>query len=265
MVRSLLLIIFLSVSVSFLISCKEEKKLSSGFIDADYVYISAYESGILEKLYVARGQEVKVGQKLFETDIHQADANLETFKHIELAAASAYEGSGIGYNMYKKLTSVNAAAEKDLWFVEHVHRAIGELEKAVQSQIKYKKWLLEQTIQTSPYNAIVFDILYRKGENVQNGKPVVVLLPPENIKAVFFVNGDIAGKLKLGSKVSVATGDTKTVAAEVSYISPKPEYTDPFIYSLKNNKKFMYMIEARFAAKDSQNLHPGQPVEVDIN
>ena len=108
-------------------------------------------------------------------------------------------------------------------------------------------------------------VFYREGEYAHAGKPVVCLLPPDNIKAIFFVDGKIVNHLKLGDKVSVNLTDIPaSVTAIISYISSKPEYTDPFIYSLKNNEKYTYLIEAKFQSKDSEKLHPGQPIEVNI-
>lgn len=43
-------------------------------------------------------------------------------------------------------------------------------------------WDVQQTTIVSPVNAKVFDIIYRAGERPSAGKPIISLLPPENIK-----------------------------------------------------------------------------------
>jgi HlyD family secretion protein len=46
-------------------------------------------------------------------------------------------------------------------------------------------WDVQQTTIVSPVNAKVFDIIYRAGERPSAGKPIISLLPPENIKVRF--------------------------------------------------------------------------------
>ena len=206
------------------------------------------------------------------------------------------EGTGIGDKMYTTLEKDKAVSYKDQQQITHIHKAalkmsqaliawvkyqqlperpnkiatVESIKKALEAQITHTKWEMEQVTQTAPDDAYIFDVFYRNGEFVQAGKPVVSLLIPKNIKAIFFVDGKIVNQLKLGGKVLVKlTNVTKQLTANISYISPNPEYTDPFIYSLKNNEKYMYLIEARFDAAleanhNSPQLHPGQPIELII-
>ena len=48
-------------------------------------------------------------------------------------------------------------------------------------------WKLQQKEIASPRRGLVFDTLYRVGEWVAAGNPVVELLPPENLEIRFFV------------------------------------------------------------------------------
>jgi HlyD family secretion protein len=48
-------------------------------------------------------------------------------------------------------------------------------------------WDVQQTTIVSPVNAKVFDIIYRAGERPSAGRPIISLLPPENIKVRFFI------------------------------------------------------------------------------
>ena len=53
----------------------------------------------------------------------------------------------------------------------------------------------------APQAGLVFDTLYREGEWVPAGSPVVRMLPPENIKVRFFVPEAVLGALKPGASV----------------------------------------------------------------
>lgn len=125
------------------------------------------------------------------------------------------------------------------------------------------EWNVRQKTQTAPQAGLVFDTLYREGEFVGAGSPVVVLLPPANIKVRFFVPEPALGALRAGESVRMTLdGRAAPLAATVSYVSPQAEFTPPVLYNRDNRAKLVYMIEAVFAPADARDLHPGQPVGV---
>ena len=126
-------------------------------------------------------------------------------------------------------------------------------------------WSFDQKQQFAPADAVVHDTLYRAGEYVVAGNPVVVLLPPTNIKARFFVPEDKLAQIKTGAAVTVQVdGAAHPFTATVNYRSTSPEYTPPVIYSRENRATLVYMIEATFAPADAADLRPGQPVDVSL-
>lgn len=135
--------------------------------------------------------------------------------------------------------------------------------KSAQAQLAQAEWKLEQKTQRIPVGGKVNDVLYREGEFVPAGSPVVSLLPPQNIKLRFFVPEATLGTLRLGQDVVVqCDGCASPVPAKISYVSSAPEYTSPLIYSKENRASLVFMIEARPAPERAQTLHPGQPVEI---
>ncbi|HJV86481.1 MAG TPA: HlyD family efflux transporter periplasmic adaptor subunit [Noviherbaspirillum sp.] len=138
--------------------------------------------------------------------------------------------------------------------------------KAAQAQLAQADWRLEQKTQRIPVAGEVADTLYREGEFVQAGSPVVSLLPPQNIKVRFFIPEPLLGTLRLGQDVSLQCDGCKApIPAKISYVSSSPEYTAPLIYSKENRATLVFMIEARPAPAQAQLLHPGQPVEVHLS
>jgi len=135
--------------------------------------------------------------------------------------------------------------------------------KAAEAQLAQAEWRVSQKTQRMPVGGAVADVLYREGEFVQAGSPVVSVLPPQNIKLRFFVPEATLGTLRLGQTVSVQCDGCKaTVPAKISYLSSAPEYTSPLIYSKENRAALVFMIEARPAPEQAATLHPGQPVEI---
>jgi len=143
---------------------------------------------------------------------------------------------------------------------------IGAAEAAVQAQeaaLAKAEWDLSQKRQNAPQAGVVFDTLYREGEWVGAGRPVVVLLPPPNVKVRAFVPETQIGKIQYGEQIQVLVdGLREPLIGKVSFISPQVEYTPPVIYSQESRSKLVVMIEIRFDPKTAAILHPGQPVDV---
>ena len=97
---------------------------------------------------------------------------------------------------------------------------------------------------------LVVDTLYRPGEWVPAGAPVVSLLPPANVKIRFYVPETTVGTLRLGDAVSVhCDGCGADIAAAIRFIAPQAEFTPPVIYSRENRAKLVFLVEARPRAR----------------
>jgi HlyD family secretion protein len=137
--------------------------------------------------------------------------------------------------------------------------------RAQEAALARAVWDLAQKRQSAPQDGLVFDTLYRQGEWVAAGRPVVVLLPPPNIKVRAFVSEAKVGAIHPGDAVRVMVdGAGDAFAGKVSYISPQAEYTPPVIYSRETRTKLVFMVEATFEPATAARLHPGQPVEVEF-
>jgi HlyD family secretion protein len=139
--------------------------------------------------------------------------------------------------------------------------------EAAKARVEQAAWTLSQKSQAAPAAALVFDTLYSQGEWVPAGRPVAVLLPPENIKIRFFVSEEMVGKIALGQEAQVrfdgaAAGAKGDVPVRISYVSAQAEYTPPILYSSDNRAKLVFLVEARPEPAQASLLHPGQPVDV---
>lgn len=135
--------------------------------------------------------------------------------------------------------------------------------EAARAQLTQADWRLVQKTVKAPLAADVADVLFREGELVPAGTPVISLLAPQHLRARFFVPQAQLGALKLGQKVTLSCDGCKgPVSAAVSFIAREAEYTAPLIYSKENRATLVFMIEATPAPEAAAALHPGQPLEV---
>ncbi len=286
-----------------------------GYVEGEFVYVASPLAGILEKLYVQRGDQVSAGDRLFDLDntpekaardeaqrrLAQAQANLQDaikarrpseIESIEAQlkqARAALEFSEIEFERQKKLLESGAVSnqaydrarstrdqdkervaqlEADLETANLGSRtdqikAAEENVRAQEATLARAEWDLSQKRQSAPQAGVIFDTLFREGEWVAAGRPVVALLPPENIKVRAFVPETQIGSIHYGETVRVTVDGVKEpFIGKVTFISPRAEFTPPVIYSREARSKLVFMIEARFDPTVSKNLHPGQPVDV---
>jgi HlyD family secretion protein len=135
--------------------------------------------------------------------------------------------------------------------------------QASRAALAQAQWRLDEKRVNAASGGLIFDTMYREGEWVPAGSPVVRMLPPGNVKVRFFIGEAVVGEMRLGRRVLIrCDGCSADVPATVSYISDEAEYTPQLIYSNDTRAKLVFMVEARPSPADATKLHPGQPVEV---
>jgi HlyD family secretion protein len=220
-----------------------------GYVEGEFVYVASPLAGQLETLSVQRGQQVTVGRPLFALDETAEKAAREQIK-------AALVLSEAELARQEKLFRSGVAASQDL------DRARSTRDQD-RKRLDQTDWSFDQKKQLAPQNGLVYDTLFRQGEWVAAGKPVVVLLPPQNIKVRAFIPETLVGAIQYGEAADVRIDGVKDpLVGKVSYISPRAEYTPPVIYSRETRAKLVFMVEFVFDAQAAANLHPGQPVEV---
>lgn len=141
-------------------------------------------------------------------------------------------------------------------------------EAAVRAQaaaVARAEWDLAQRRQAAAQAGLVFDVLFRPGEWVPAGRPVVALLPPAYVKVRAFVPEARVGSVRVGGPARVTVdGVADPFAGTVTFVSPKAEYTPPVIYSRESRDKLVFMVEISFPPDAAAKLHPGQPVDVEF-
>lgn len=135
--------------------------------------------------------------------------------------------------------------------------------QAAQQVLRQSEWRTQQKQQRAPADAMVADTFFRVGEWVQPGQPVVVLLPPGNTRARFFVPEGELGAIAMGQPVTLhCDGCGAPIPARIEFISTQAEYTPPVIYSNSQRSRLVFAVDARPDPKDGARLKPGQPIDV---
>lgn len=180
-----------------------------------------------------------------------SESELDQFRSQRDAARAALDSARA------ELATARLGARED-----EIRAAEAEL-AAATAAVARARWALDQKTQRAPTAGEVHEVLFRPGEFVATGAPVVVLLPPTHVKVRFFVSQARLAEVPPGREVEVRRdGAEAPVRARVSYVSTQPEFTPPVIYSRETRAKLVFMVEAAIPPEAAATLRPGQPVDV---
>jgi len=223
-----------------------------GYVEGEFVYVSSPLSGPLQALNVERGDRVTTGQPLFSLDDTVERAVLDQDQ-----ASLTFTQRDFERQTQLSLTP-GSAAVRDLEMATNMR-------DQDTTRVAQAAWNFHEKHQSAPKSALVFDTLYRVGEWVDAGHPVVELLPAENIEVRAFVPEGQIGRLQPGDLAQVHVDGIDTpFTGRLEYIFPDAEYTPPVIYSQDSRSKLVYMVEITFPPEVAVKLHPGQPVDVEF-
>ncbi|OAN50730.1 hypothetical protein A6A04_17405 [Paramagnetospirillum marisnigri] len=136
--------------------------------------------------------------------------------------------------------------------------------EAAAAALAQAEWRLSKRVAEAPVAALVEDVLFRVGEDVGPGQPVVSLLPPGNVVLRFYLGPERLGRLAPGARLNVSCdGCPAGLVATVSFVAREAAYAPPVIYSRDNKDKLVFLVEAR-PVEPSDRLRPGQPVTLAI-
>jgi HlyD family secretion protein len=114
----------------------------------------------------------------------------------------------------------------------------------------------------APSPARVEEVFFRPGEWVAANQPVVSLLPDNRIKVRFFVPEQEVARYRPGKTVRFSCDSCAAgLTAKINYVSPRPEFTPPVIFSRDSRDRLVFMVEA--LPQKPANLMPGLPVDVE--
>jgi HlyD family secretion protein len=121
---------------------------------------------------------------------------------------------------------------------------------------------VNQLAPIAPAAARVEEVFYQPGEWVSANQPIVSLLPDNKVKVRFYVPEQEIARYRPGRSVRFSCdGCASGLTATIRYVSPRPEFTPPIIYSRDSRDRLVFLVEAY--PKRPAELQPGLPVDVE--
>ena len=246
-----------------------------GYGEADYIYLSSQDAGVIGELLVREGDSVTAGAQLFRLDPERLAYGAQSAAAQRSAAAAAVTTAQAEATLAQRNYARGAQLEARGFYPRarlDADRAARDAANARLAQARREAaaagaetGLAQERVNDlagqAPMAGTIEQIFHRQGEVVAAGQPIVALLPPENLKVRFFAPEALLAQLRVGETVSIGCdGCEQPVAATISFIAREPQFTPPVIYSLDQREKLVYLVEARVGA--ASPIRPGMPVDV---
>jgi HlyD family secretion protein len=254
---------------------REPSSVLQGYGEADYIYLSSQESGVVSELNVREGDVVEAGARIFSLDPDRLAFNQASARAQGAAAASAIRTAQAqatlaqhnyrrGAELYERGFYPRARLDSDRAAMDSANAQVAQAQResgAARAASGLATARLNDASGKSPAAGTIQQILHRTGEVVAAGQPIVALLTPGNMKVRFFAPEAMLARLPVGARVMVSCdGCAQPIEARVSFVASEPQFTPPVIYSLDQREKLVFLIEARFDSL--MPIRPGMPVDV---
>lgn len=248
-----------------------------GYGEADYIYLSSEEPGLLGELLVREGDRVEAGARVFSLDTARLSYGAQSAEAQRAAAAAAVRTAQaeavLAQRNYARSAELarqgfypRARLDADLAARDAANARLAQAHRQAAA-VSAEAVLAEERVQdlagAAPQAGTIERIFHRPGEVVAAGEPIVALLPPENMKVRFFAPEAALAQLPVGARVLVSCDGeacADPLPAIVSFVAREPQFTPPVIYSLDQREKLVFLVEARLEAPGP--IRPGMPVDV---
>ena len=134
---------------------------------------------------------------------------------------------------------------------------------AVDAQIAQLNKNISDTHITAPVSGVVTTRLVDPGELVSPGMPTIVITDLDHAWANVYVDEPIVPNLKIGEKVTVLTDAGQRMTGDISFISPRAEFTPRNVQTANERAKLVYRVKV-LVDNRAGVLKPGMPVEAEL-
>ncbi len=242
-------ILYLFPALVLLAACGQNSNQKfQGWIEANLIFVGPDENGRIETMKVREGDSVTKRAPLFslEADLQKAD---------EVAARAALENARAAFARAEQLVKTNSGTQKSY---DDAQALLREAEAKLNSA---QTRLTRRSI-VSPVTGVVQQVYFREGELVVAGRPIIALLPPDNVKVRFYVAQALLPRISIGDMVAVHCDGCSAQNAKISFIARQAEFTPPVIYSEQERSKLVFLVEA--LPERPAEMRVGLPVSVSV-
>lgn len=219
----------------------------------------------------AQGASAAADVRAAESEVEAAEADLRRFEGLlEANAGSRKQRDDAATRAAVAQARLHAARERVRAAGETVARlragarpeevaAARARVAAAEAQLATLRKRVADATLRSPVAGVVTSKLIDAGEMVAPGTPLVVVTDLDHAWANVYVDEPLVPQLRLGQSLTLVADDGQEVAAAITFISPKAEFTPRNVQTTEERSRLVYRIKA--TADNRQGvLKVGMPV-----
>lgn len=131
---------------------------------------------------------------------------------------------------------------------------------AADARIAQLEEQIHDAVVLCPASGVVTEKLVEQGEILPPGSTLLVLTDLSSARLVAWIgNGDL-GRLRIGDEVEVRTDDGVRRAGQVSWISPRAEFTPKNVQTREAREQLVYKVKIALDNHD-EHYKPGMPAD----
>lgn len=234
------------------------------------VNMKSQVSGIIEKLYVIAGQQVKEGDVIAKIKIIPNMLNLAGAENRVNAAQLNYDNAKIEYDRNKVLFDQNVISKSEMQVFELRIKSTHEELDAAQNQLQIIKdgvskstGAVSNTMVKSTITGMVLDVPVKEGSQVIESNTFnegTTICSVANMGEMIFegkLDESEVGKVQAGMNIVLTIGaiDKESFKAKLEYIAPK---------GVTENGAIQFLIRASIGKDNSSFLRAGYSANADI-
>ena len=209
---------------------------SEGFTEAfESIDVAASEMGIVKKVHVKLGQQVRAGELLVELDASVLEASLAMAK-AKATSSARIKAAEVEYatmeKRFDKLTELldrgagrpeeveKARANADV--AKHNIAALKEELEVLSFQVKELEAKIEERKIRSPLDGIIISVHKKQGEHVSTSEPLIAkVVDLTQLRVTFYLPTNMALDKNVDDHVTLFIQETSQQAkARIEYVAP---------------------------------------------
>ncbi len=193
------------------------------FLPEDEVTVGAEESGVIKKLLVDEGYQVKKGDGLLKIDDEKLRLEVEESEARLKEARSRLEHSQSTLKRMTNLFQEGVIGQQEFDDAKNQTSLNQAIVENIRARLRRFKKSLRDTRVIAPMDGVVSERMVSAGEYVKVGADLVKIVDSNPLKLTFTLPEKNAGEIETGQKVRVTTRvyRDETFEGEIYFINPK--------------------------------------------
>ena len=238
-----LILVSLSVII-ILVGCnavKQEDNSYTATVESNSYNISTEMGGVLRKINLVQGQEVKQGEKAAQLD---TELYVLQKKQADIALNAA--------KLKKESLPSNATDN----MIKQADNGI----EASQNAVNLAQLQIDRTEVKSEFSGVISEVFVNQGEMVTPGMNIAKVINNSEKFAQIYVEESKTHNIKIGQELGIYFNDVEVGKGKIIFVSPVSEFTPQNIETKEGKEKTVFQVKLSLVS--NEKIVPGMMIDV---